>query len=101
MNARLIKQKPIHIHKEFPAHEWKLDEYGDIDEFAMSYDFHNGPVCKNCGYSFCEFCYPDGWKDKSCIIDEDRCPNCNHLVIHLNNYCSICGQALDWEKDNG
>ena len=36
-----------------------------------------------------------------------RCPNCNHLVRKYeegwaypqtrNNYCNVCGQALDWE----
>lgn len=33
------------------------DEYGKrINSFAYSEGYHNGPRCKNCGYSFCEHC---------------------------------------------
>lgn len=37
-------------------HEWYLDENGEIDMFAYQEDYHNGPVCKNCGYFYCEHC---------------------------------------------
>ena len=63
----------------------------------MAYDYHNGPVCQRCGYTFCIFCDPNGWDKKPCIIDEDRCPNCNKLTTRVNNYCYNCGQAIDWE----
>jgi hypothetical protein len=32
------------------------------DEFAYSVGYHNGPRCKNCGYSFCKHCKPNGHK---------------------------------------
>lgn len=39
------------------GHEWKLDEDdGEVDIFALDYDIHNGPMCINCGYSFCHHC---------------------------------------------
>lgn len=33
-------------------------------------------------------------KDK----EDHRCPKCAHIVD--NHYCSDCGQALDWGKEN-
>jgi hypothetical protein len=41
------------------GHVWKKDEDGEVDFFAMCEEqgFHNGPVCVNCGYSFCEHCH--------------------------------------------
>lgn len=101
MDERLIKKKPIHIHQEFPEHDWERDEDGDIDELAMNFDYHNGPACARCNYSFCIHCDPDGWNKTLCIIDENRCPNCERIVISSENYCPNCGQALNWEKDNG
>lgn len=38
------------------GHVLKLDGDGDIDSFALSYDFHNGPGCSVCGASWCEHC---------------------------------------------
>lgn len=40
------------------GHVWAKDEDGNVDHFAMDaeMDFHNGPVCTKCGYSFCEHC---------------------------------------------
>jgi len=100
MDGRLIKKKPVYVHREFPEHEWKRDIDGNIDEFAMEYAFHNGPVCKRCGYTFCMHCRPHGWDKKPCIINESHCPNCNHIVISEFNFCSNCGQAIDWSSLN-
>jgi hypothetical protein len=37
--------------------------YGSmVGEFAYSAGFHNGPRCKNCGYSFCQHCKPNGYQ---------------------------------------
>lgn len=31
-----------------------------------------------------------------------RCPSCSGLVSSASNYCSVCGQKIDWERyDNG
>lgn len=93
--SRLTPQKPVHIHEEYPQHDWELDEDGEIDMFALDFDFHNGPRCRRCHHSFCMHCYPD-WADLKCIIDRDRCPTCGASVFNWNKYCSKCGQALDW-----
>ena len=29
-----------------------------------------------------------------------HCPNCHSMFSH-GNYCSNCGQALDWSENNG
>lgn len=46
------------------GHRWRVDEDGVIDTFAMSIDFHNGPVCEVCGYSYCVHC--DGESHQKC-----------------------------------
>ena len=51
-------EKVVHFHQEFPEHDWERDEDGRIDEFAMVYEYHNGPYCNRCGYSFCIHCTP-------------------------------------------
>lgn len=45
---------------KFSEHNWKKDEYGDIDYFATEYDYCNGPSCERCHYGYCRHCYPDG-----------------------------------------
>ena len=40
----------------FATHDWIKDEDGNVDEFAMSYDYHNGPQCDRCATSFCMHC---------------------------------------------
>lgn len=90
---------PIHIHDEYPEHDWERDEDGEIDEFAMNYEFHNGPMCKRCGYSFCEHCKPNGWNEEPCVIDYYQCPKCGkHIFKNSKNieYCVNCGQAVKW-----
>lgn len=52
----------------FDAHEWKLDEKGEIDEFATECDNHNGPMCVRCGYGFCKHCNPNGYDVEPCEI---------------------------------
>ena len=89
--------EPKHIHQVFAEHDWELDEEGKIDTFAMDVDFHNGPVCKRCHYSFCEHCEPDGYTKVPCVIDKDVCPTCGHFVYRGQKYCSECGQAVKWE----
>lgn len=31
------------------------------------------------------------------VSKTSRCSRCGSLNIELNNYCSQCGQAIDWE----
>ena len=84
-------KKPKHINK----HLWKKDEFGEIDEFAYSVDYHNGPVCKVCGYSFCIHCHPEQI-ESDCYIGYYICPECNKIVNKEDKMCSECGQYLDW-----
>ena len=92
---------PIHIHEEYPEHDWETDEEGKIDEFAMSDGFHNGPCCKRCFYSFCIICKPNsGWNDRPCVVDFYKCPKCGERILKNGKnveYCVNCGQAVKWE----
>ena len=98
--------KVVHIHEEYPEHDWvRNKEDGSIDEFATENDYHNGPSCRRCYYSFCEHCVNDFdealKEDLPCVIDEYKCPNCNKTLLKtlLKNqkFCDECGTKLDWE----
>ena len=89
---------PIHVHEEYPEHDWKTDEDGKIDEWAMSYEFHNGPMCKRCYHSFCIHCEPNGFNDGPCVIDEYKCPKCECILQKGTKFCSECGQAVKWNE---
>ena len=90
-------KKVVHFHQEFPEHDWARDEDGKIDEFAMEYEYHNGPYCNRCGYSFCINCTPRGWDATRCIVDYNTCPTCGGRVVRSQHFCDKCGQELDWE----
>lgn len=93
-----IPKKPIHVHEVYPKHDWKLDKNGEVDMWALSVGYCNGPMCNRCHTSVCEHCNPD-WDEEECVIDEHRCPNCNeevHYVYDTDKFCRNCGQALDW-----
>lgn len=50
------------------GHVWQEkdeEDGGGVDRSAFAEGYHNGPVCVNCGYYFCEWC-------RSKI---DECPN--------------------------
>jgi hypothetical protein len=89
---------PVHIHEEYPEHDWERKENGDIDDFAYDGDYHNGPMCKRCYYSFCIHCDPNGWNKKPCIIDEYNCPKCGRYISKGTKFCSDCGQAVKWNE---
>ncbi len=88
---------PVHIYEEYPEHDWKRKENGDIDDFAWDGDYHNGPMCKRCYYSFCVLCNPNGWDKKRCIIDEYKCPKCGMDISEGTKFCPDCGQAVKWK----
>lgn len=93
-DSRLTIRPLVHKHEEYPEHQWIRNENGNIDHFAMEVGYCNGPVCKRCGYSFCEHCEPDGWDKRLCVIDEYYCPNCGRLMHEKDKFCRNCGQAI-------
>ena len=94
LKERDTAKEILHIHQEFSEHQWRRTEKGKIDEFAMCFDYHNGPACERCGYSFCEHCEPNGWDEEPCVIDEYRCPTCNENIGRSDKYRKYCGQRL-------
>lgn len=92
------KKYVIHIHNEYPEHDWFKDEDGKIDMWALDSGFHNGPMCKRCGESFCLHCNPNWEQDSPCVEDYYMCPNCGTEVSRCN-FCPECGQALNWEVE--
>jgi hypothetical protein len=89
---------PVHIHEEYPEHDWYRDKNGDIDDYAYDGDYHNGPMCKRCHYGFCIHCDPDGWNKKPCIIDKYECPKCGSYIFKRTKFCSNCGQEVKWDE---
>lgn len=43
------------------SHNWKKNEQGDIDLYAMTMyaSAHHGPMCTICGVRFCIDCNPE------------------------------------------
>lgn len=70
LKHKMLPKKPEE--KDFPPlkHTWKLDEYGNIDDFAYDNDTHNGPSCVKCNYSGCHHCEPEMYDDTSCAFDQ-------------------------------
>jgi hypothetical protein len=50
-------------------HKWLLGEDGKINFCTFNENYHNGPECQVCGYSFCEHCV-SSVNDKL----EEECP---------------------------
>lgn len=91
--------KIIHIHNEYPEHDWVRNDKGEIDEWQLDAGYHNGPMCLRCYHSFCVHCETYEEQDP-CVVDKYKCPKCGHeLGYNTNqNFCFHCGQALDWSE---
>lgn len=95
--------RPNHIYEEYPEHDWQRNSKGEIDLFASSYEFHNGPYCVRCHHSECEHCNPH-WEtapEEPCVVDYDACPTCGSKLDSWDkdSFCSKCGQAIDWSSN--
>lgn len=51
------------------GHIWETDDEGEVDMFALSVNFHNGPRCSACEYSFCEHCEKE-FNISKCDVDQ-------------------------------
>ena len=92
-----IPHRPIHVHKQYPTHDWKLNSVGEIDTWAWANGYHNGPVCQRCHHSPCEYCNPS-YDTEKCVVNVDICYYCGFDVDKSMKYCPQCGQALDWSE---
>lgn len=66
------------------GHVWALDKEGKPDGFAFDNDYHNGPVCTVCGYSFCV--YEQTMASEACPGPDPRRPwreICQELAVLL------------------
>ena len=52
---RVFLGKPVEWDDDM-GHKWQRDDEDEIDMFAVSSEFHNGPRCQTCGYAFCHHC---------------------------------------------
>lgn len=85
-------------------HDWIRKDNGEIDEFGFEYNYHNGPACKRCDYSFCIHCDPKGYNDKECIVEKEEyiCPHCEGSLkpftwnSDICKYCPLCGKPIEW-----
>lgn len=89
--------KVIHRRSEHTKHDWYRNKDGEIDIWAVDVGYHNGPMCRRCGFSFCEHCNPDGYNDTNCVVDWNECPQCGNKLSDGSKFCPECGTRLDWE----
>ena len=69
-------------------HNWKKDIDGEIDLWAWEEGYCNGPLCLECGESFCIHCEEKN-RGKDAIefkLNEETC--CERIV------CSVCGRTV-------
>lgn len=75
-------------------HMWRRDKHGEIDTWAMEFEFHNGPICEVCGDSTCIHCSPD-WENEECEIGYFICSECKQATRSTTQYCPHCGAKMD------
>ena len=52
---------------EWPEHDWKRTESGEVDRHAFEVENHNGPSCRRCYYGYCEWCLKE--PEERCTVD--------------------------------
>lgn len=77
-------------------HIWKKRADGEVDHFAVDFEYHNGPECEICGLHFCEHCAPEMFDDESCK-DQYFCSVCGRMEMKEEPYCH-CGAKMDGGK---
>ena len=98
--------------EHYRHHDWQRTEDGSIDDMAFDVDFHNGPMCQRCGYSFCIHCEDDNVEtllESECINERRKklCPYCmNHISSltldtgRMMYYCPYCGKEIDYQDED-
>jgi hypothetical protein len=56
-------------------HKWQRLPNGEINKWAISGEYCNGPECVECGYTFCEHCHPEEY--------DSECPGREGFKIYL------------------
>ncbi len=77
---------------ENKKHLWKLDSEKNVDEWAFSEGYHNGPMCVKCGKSFCLHCSGSSkTMHEDCDVIDYICSECGEVSEKKSKYCSECG----------
>lgn len=91
-------------------HNWILDENGKADEWAWESGFHNGVICKDCGFSPCVHCDEDWFEMDDCPGPEVKKPMTNAariramsdeelakwLLRFVRNCGAVNGNSIEW-----
>lgn len=74
-------------------HDFYLDENGDIDDFFLDYDIHNGPGCQRCHDGWCRWCHPER--------KDEECPGAAAIVLKkVRQTCYACPSQWDaWDAE--
>lgn len=58
--------RPLFERLRAAGHTLAIDEDGDVDSFALDFEFHNGPACVTCHQSWCQHCTTARTKIEPC-----------------------------------
>ena len=83
---------------ENKEHRWELNSRGEVDEFAFSEGYHNGPVCVKCEQHFCIHCEGKAM-GKDCDVIDYICSVCGQVVVEKSKFCPECGTDNREEVD--
>lgn len=100
-DIRMIARPMVYKREEYSGHQWRLLNC-KIDTYAGDEDFHAGPECERCGFSFCTACEPDGfekYRDDLCVVEGYYCPNCGRELNVKDKFCRHCGQKILRDKE--
>jgi hypothetical protein len=56
IDLETLRKTDYHSYLRKLDHVLRLDDSGNVDVFGLCYETHNGPVCINCGDSWCQHC---------------------------------------------
>ena len=83
---------------ENKKHRWELNSRGEVDEFAFSEGYHNGPACVKCEQHFCIHCEGKAM-NKDCDGIDYICSVCGQVVVEKSKFCPECGTDNREEVD--
>lgn len=87
VNEAIAELRGVDI-TSYPEHDWERNEDGSIDIFGMESEFHNGPLCIRCGYSYCHHCTPPEKGDLAQLPCRADIPDYTHSW-------ELCGELLE------
>ena len=74
------------------------EEYQNALNGYMNIDVHINKTLRLIGISAIKKQIPQKVKINRDFLTIMKCPKCEEVLYHKQNYCGECGQAIDWSE---